>query len=131
MGELISKDQGGIISLMHAGGNTGLSKPFERDIYLFDTYVAGTRYVEGIEELAAHLHAGDELAFFREPDNPYDWKAIVIRTAEGAKIGYVPRKDNLIFARLMDAGKLVLGKIDSLEIEDKWVHIDIKIFLRD
>ena len=28
-----------------------LSNPFERDIYLFDTYVAGTTHVEGIEEI--------------------------------------------------------------------------------
>ncbi len=131
MGELIKKEQGGIISLIHAEGDGGLSKPFERDIYLFDTHVAGTSYVEGIEELAAHLQTGDELDFFREPDNPYDKKAIVVKNADGVKIGYVPRRDNMIFARLMDAGKLLLGKIETVEMLGEWVRIDIKIFLRD
>ena len=72
---------------------------------MFYTYVAGTMYVEGIEELEPHLKIGDKLTFFREPNNPYDAKAIRIENADGVKIGYVPRADNVVFARLMDAGK--------------------------
>ena len=30
---------------------------------------------------------------------------------DGVKIGYIPQKDNIIFARLMDAGKLLLEKL--------------------
>ena len=57
-----------------------ISSPFERDMPLLDTYVAGTGYIEGIETLEPHLHIDDKLDFFREPDNPYDAKAIVIKT---------------------------------------------------
>ena len=108
-----------------------VAKPFERDIFLFDTHVAGTTHVEGIEELAEHLNIDDRLDFFREPDNPYDSKAIVIKTVNGVKVGYVPKADNLIFSRLMDAGKLLFGKISSKEIKGKWVKIDIKLYLHE
>jgi len=37
--------------------------------------------------------------FFREPDNPYDKRAIVIKNASGMKIGYVPKEDNAELAR--------------------------------
>ena len=112
-------------------GEVSIPKPFERDIFLFDTYVAGTSHVEGIEELEPHLQIGDRLAFFREPENPYDAQAIVIKTTDGVKIGYVPRQDNVIFARLMDAGKLLFGKITEKEKKGKWVRISIDIFLHE
>lgn len=83
-----------------------IPKPFERDIFLLDTHVAGTTHIEGIDELEPYLKSGDRLNLFREPDNPYDEFAILIKTMDGVKIGYIPQKDNIIFARLMDAGKL-------------------------
>jgi hypothetical protein len=132
MGELIKDGSGSLVSLMHGkGGSPVPAKPFEREIFLFDTFVAGTSYVEGMEELEPHLLAKDRLAFFREPDNPYDGMAIVIRNGDGVKIGYVPRADNAIFARLMDAGKLLFGKISSKEVRGTWVRIDIQVFLKD
>jgi hypothetical protein len=69
--------------------------------------------IEGIEELEPYLNADDRLEFFREPDNPHDHKAIVIKNANGVKIGYVPSADNVIFSRLMDAGKLLFARITS------------------
>lgn len=50
---------------------------------------------------------------------------------KGVKIGYVPRQDNAIFARLMDAGKLLFGKITEKEKKGAWVKIYIKVFLRE
>ena len=31
------------------------------------------------------------------------------------KLGYIPEKDNIVFARLMDAGKYLIAKIDRIE----------------
>ena len=132
MGDLIKADGGGLISLLHSSnGNLIVPQPFERDIYLFDSHVAGTSHIEGIEELEPHLNAGDKLDFFREPDNPHDPQAIVIKNNDGVKIGYVPQQDNPIFARLMDAGKLLFGRITSKEKRGEWLKIDIKIFLHE
>ena len=132
MSDLVNGNSGGLIGLLHRQGDgLEIPKPFERDIFLFDTYVAGTTHVEGIEKLEPHLHIDDRLCFFREPENPYDPKAIVIKHADGVKIGYVPRQDNVIFSRLMDAGKLLFGKITSKEICGNWVRLSIGIYLRD
>lgn len=132
MDYLTKEEKSGLVSLLHGkNGEVSMPKPFERDIFLFDTYVAGTSHVEGIEELEPQLQIGDRLAFFREPENPYDAQAIVIKTTDGVKIGYVPRQDNVIFARLMDAGKLLFGKITEKEKKGKWVRISIDIFLHE
>lgn len=132
MGNLIKSETGGLMGLLH--GNNGeltIPKPFERDIFLFDTYVAGTTHIVGIEELEPHLNIDDRLEFFREPDNQYDKQAIVIKTIDGVKIGYVPKQDNVIFARLMDAGKLIFAKITSKEKRGSWIKIYIKVFLHE
>ena len=129
MGDLVKTGGSGLVGLLH--GVISIPKPFEKDIFLFDTYVAGTTHIEGIEELEPHLNVDDRLAFFREPDNRYDTQAIVIKTIDGVKIGYVPKQDNVIFARLMDAGKLLFGKITSKEKKGSWVKIYIKVFLHE
>ena len=132
MGDLIKGESGGLVGLFHGkGGEVAIPKPFERDIFLFDTHVAGTSHVEGIFDLEPYLHIDDRLDFFREPDNPHDPKAIVIKNADGVKIGYVPERDNAIFARLMDAGKLIFGRITSKEIAGKWLKIKIKVMLKE
>ncbi len=132
MGDLVKTSGGGLVGLLHGkNGEILIPKPFEKDIFLFDTYVAGTTHIEGIEELEPHLNVDDRLEFFREPDNRYDKQAIVIKTIDGVKIGYVPKQDNVIFARLMDAGKLLFGKITSKEKKGSWVKIYIKVFLHE
>ena len=132
MGELTTSGQGGLIGMLHGqGGEIAVPKPFERDIFLFDTHVAGTTFVAGIEDLEPHLNIDDKLDFFREPDNPHDSKAIVIKNADGVKVGYVPQADNEIFARLMDAGKLLFGRITAKEMRGKWLKMDIKVYLHE
>ncbi len=132
MGDLIKSEGNELVELLH-GENGGLAipKPFERDIFLFDTHVAGTTHIVGIEELEPYLQVEDRLNFFREPENAYDPEAIVIKTTDGVKIGYVPQKDNVIFARLMDAGKLLFGRISSKQWIGSWAKIGIKVYLHE
>lgn len=132
MGNLIKPENGGLVSLLHStNGEIVIPKPFEQEIFLFDTYVAGTTHVENIDALEQDLDKGVRLDFFREPNNKYDSRAIVIKTQGGEKIGYVPKQDNVIFARLMDAGKLLFGKIESKEKKGSWLKINIKVYLQE
>lgn len=132
MGDLVKNNSGELVGLLHGkDGELVVPKPFEKDIFLFDTHVAGTSHIEGIEELETHLNIDDRLDFFREPDNRYDKEAIAIKTAESVKIGYVPKQDNVIFARLMDAGKLLFGRISGKEKKGNWVKLDIKVFMHE
>ena len=132
MSDIVKSNEGGLVSLLHGkGGGLPIPKPFEKDIYLFDSHVAGTTFIEGIEELEPHLNIDDRLDFFREPDNKYDKRAIMVKTTDGVKIGYVPREDNVVFSRLMDAGKLLYGRISEKEVRGTWIKINIKIFLHE
>ena len=129
MNELTIINAGGIVGLLH-GAENGLTipKPFERDIFLFDTIIAGTTHADGILELEPYLKTDDRLVFLREPDNVM---AIRIQTDAGAKLGYLPRQDNPVFARLMDAGKLLYGKIQAKELRGNWLRISIKIYMHE
>lgn len=122
--------QTGYLALKYGQKNElGDVKPYQRDIMLFDTYVAGTSHIKGIEELEKDLKIDDRLEFFREPDNPHDPNAIVVKDTNGKKVGYVPMRDNIVFSRLMDAGKLLYGKITAKELRGKWVKIYMDIYL--
>lgn len=132
MGDLIKTDGNNLVNLLHGkGGQLAVPKPYEREIFLFDTQVAGTSYVDNIKEIESKLETDVRLEFFREPDNKYDKKAIVIKTVDGDKVGYVPRQDNVIFSRLMDAGKLLFGKVSSKEMKGEWLRIGLKVYLKD
>lgn len=132
MKDLIELGGDGLLALLHGkNGESLIPKPFERDIFLLDTHVAGTTHIEGIDELELYLKSGDRLNLFREPDNPYDEFAILIKTMDGVKIGYIPQKDNIIFARLMDAGKLFGGKITEKEKKGNWLRIKIQVFMHE
>lgn len=132
MSNLAQGDDNSLVGLLHGkGGELAIPKPFERDIFLFDTYVAGTTHVEGIEELEPYLNVDDKLEFFREPNNEFDQQAIAIKNSDGVKIGYVPKRDNVVFSRLMDAGKLLFGQITSKEKQGKWVKLGIKVYLHE
>ena len=114
MNNLIELGGDGLLALFHGkNGESLIPKPFERDIFLLDTHVAGTTYIEGIDELEPYLKSGDRLNLFRE------------------KIGYIPQKDNIIFARLMDAGKLLFGKITEKEKKGNWLRIKIQVFMHE
>lgn len=132
MSDLVKIDNCDLIEyLLKTGTGLDLPKPFERDIYLFDTYVAGTSHIEGIENIGESLKEGDRLVFYREPENEHDPQAIRIENLKGEKIGYVPRKDNVVFSRLMDAGKVLFAKVIEKEMKGKWLKIKIKIYLHE
>ena len=42
----------------------------------------------------------------------------------GRLLGYVPRVKNEALARLMDAGKLLFGKIESKQWQGDWLQIE-------
>ncbi|WP_215492102.1 HIRAN domain-containing protein [Fenollaria sporofastidiosus] len=131
MSDLVKKDDGGgLLGVLHGTSGLVVPKPFEREIYLFTTHVAGTTHVDNILKIDKHLDIDDKLLFFRE-ENPHDEKAIRIETLRKEKIGYVPRVDNVVFSRLMDAGKELYARIKGKEFIDEWLRIEIDIYLKD
>ena len=104
-------------------------KPLIKEIHLFDSYVAGTTHLEDNSVLET-IKVGDVLTLQRE-DNKFDSNAILILNDDKKKLGYVPEKDNIVFSRLMDAGKLLIAKIESKEQRGSFAQIRIRIFLVD
>ena len=104
-------------------------KPLSNEIHLFDSFVAGTLQLEDKSVLKG-LKIGDKLILQRE-DSKFDENTINIFTEDKKNIGYVPEKDNVIFARLMDAGKLLNAKIKNIETKGSFMTISIGIYLID
>ena len=67
----------------------------------------------------------------RREENKFDDKAIMVLDDRKRKLGYIPEKDNLIFSRLMDAGKLLIGKVTDVEKQGSFTKIAIGIYLVD
>ena len=120
------------VNILTAGINSkGLAFPFITEIQLMECYVAGTTFREDMKEIEPELQKDDLLVLKREPDNAYDKLAIAVYDKEERLIGYIPQRKNEIPARLMDAGKIVFGKIESKNWQESWLKINICIFMRD
>lgn len=104
-------------------------KPLVSEIHLFDTHIAGTMHLKD-KTPVDEVTEGAKVILRRE-DNKFDEKAILVLDQENRKLGYVPEKDNLVFSRLMDAGKLLTGKVIDIEQLGSFKKIRIGIYLVD
>ena len=110
--------------------NKGLPKPFIQEVELLDCNVAGTSFLD-LDDIEPKLKKHQLLMLKREPNNEYDSNAIIILTEEGQKLGYVPQEKNEVLSKLMDAGKLLFGRLDEKNWVDGWLKLDIQVYLRD
>ena len=119
-----------MLSLMVEKPLGELIKPLSNEILLFDSYVAGTSYIED-ETILEEIKEGDKLTLKREPDNRFDDNAILVFDEKSRKLGYIPEKDNIVFARLMDAGKYLTAKVVDSVSKGFFKQIKISIYLVD
>lgn len=124
----IITSNGGLVSLVGGKDLSEVIKPLKTEIHLFDTYIAGTAHVEN-PTVFDTIEVDSVLSLQRE-DNKFDSNAIIIMS-EGKKAGYVPERDNIVFARLMDAGKLLNAKVKNIEKKGSFHKISIGIYLVD
>ena len=103
--------------------------PLVREIHLFDSFVAGTTHLKDASVLK-EIKVGDQLTLLRE-NNKFDSNAILLLLADKEELGYVPEKDNIIFARLLDAGKMLTARIKGIEKKGSFTKISIGIYLVD
>ena len=117
------------VALVSERGVGELIKPLTKEIFLFESYVAGTTHLED-ESVLDEIKDGDKLILQRE-NNRFDENAILVLTQEKKKLGYVPEKDNMVFSRLMDAGKLLTAQINGIEMKGSFRQVNIGIYLVD
>jgi hypothetical protein len=130
MQDLVLIDPGLIGLIKGSFGENGLPVPFVQEIFLIECHAAGTSYLD-LKNLEPELQTGELLILRREPENEHDSLAILLLTQKGEKLGYIPREKNEILARLMDAGKIIFGKIENKAWYGKWLKMMIKIYLRE
>ena len=87
--------------------------PFNREIFVINVFIAGTSYCKNIDQIQDQISDTTHLTMLRQPDNEVDQYAIGIYFNQ-TQLGWVPMKDNLVIARLMDAGKLFNCKVVSV-----------------
>ena len=108
----------------------GLPKPFVQEVELLSCHIAGTTFLD-LDYIEPKLIKSQLLILKREPKNKNDDKAILILTEEGVKLGYVPKEKNEVLSNLMDAGKLLFGRLNDKSWIDTWLRLDIQVFFRD
>ena len=96
MADELEINKGGVVSLIDNHELGEILKPLVREIYLFNSYVAGTTHLE-----------------------------------DQSVLGEIKEEDNVVFARLMDAGKLLKAKITTIEHRGDFTEIGIGIYLVD
>lgn len=130
MSNELTSTQGNMVSIIEESGITNLIKPLVKEIYLFDTYIAGTSYIEN-RACFKELKVKDPLILRRDVENKFDEKAIVVLNQKKEKLGFIPRKDNAIFSRLLDAGKCLSATVKEINLKGDFYRIKININLVD
>lgn len=96
--------------------------PKSKRIFLLDTYLSGTKYIRnfGLKIKDAHI-----LDLYRE-FNGVSLNAVAAFNANKEKVGYVPKEQNEIIARLIDAGKKIVAI--PIPFDDE---VALKIYMSD
>ncbi|MDX1652981.1 MAG: HIRAN domain-containing protein [Brumimicrobium sp.] len=99
-----------LAKMLHA---TEVDKINMAPICIYDNYLKGTTYYKKAPE---KINFSEPLspALEREPNNKYDHFAVALYV-QGRKIGYLPAYENVVIARMLDAGVRmdVLVKFDD------------------
>ena len=127
--EIIVKDKDALKIIENKNTLSDVLKPLVNEIHLFDTMISGTGKIKD-KDILANVKVGDKLTLLREV-NKFDECAIKILTEDGHMIGYIPEKDNLIFSRLMDAGKLLIARVCRIKDDDGFPFFYISVYLVD
>jgi len=105
--------------------------PLTFRVPLLDTYVAGICFRGDPAEITAGLKQWDLLILKREPNNPYDRRAVKVLNQDGMHIGYIPRNRNEAIANLMDAGKHLYCEITGIGGFENDPQIAVRILMDD
>lgn len=127
--ELTLTGQQTMLDIIHGAHSDVPMNPFEKEIRLATFMVTGTLYGEQLRGLAIKLREGTDVKFIREPNNAEDKYSIRVE-AVGKKIGYVPSVISEIPSNLMDAGKLLYGRVNKCSIGYAGADIMVDMFMR-
>lgn len=127
----MSKMRDMVLEAVKMNGIENVVMPLMNEIFLSSTKIAGTRYCDN-QDVFKGLEKNVPLLLEREADNKYDSNAIKVMTTDREKLGYIPKSENSIYARLMDSGKILHARVYSCYEDDyyNW-SVSIKICMMD
>lgn len=100
-----------------------------KGIALFEIEVAGTNYVNNIQEITNKLQNGDRLSVVWEKLNPYDTHAMKITTLMDEKIGYIPKSKNLDIVYLLKQEYIIFAVLKRVIWNIDHVKIKIIVYI--
>lgn len=90
--------------------------------------LAGSQYYR-LDTLQPEIVVGDALELVREPNNPHDKNAVGVFW-RGARLGYLPRKENNAVAKAMDDGETVRATVESMARDSNpWKRLRVSVFI--
>ena len=126
----LTVSNGDIVPVVVKNGLGAIIKPLVEEILLDSSFIAGTNHIED-ESVFEDLKEGTPLILKREADNKFDKYAILVLNEKHEKLGYIPRQNNKVYARLMDAGKVLKGKVLEVYEEEYYWTIKFDIYMMD
>lgn len=109
---------------------SAIALPFTENIYLTSVLIAGLHHHQA-DSVINMLKEGLPLVLKREPESPHDSFAIEVVTETGVKLGYIPRANNHIPARLMDAGKYLSGRVIEVKKQGGCLEIRVGMYMQN
>ncbi|MCC8070647.1 MAG: hypothetical protein LIO90_02450 [Bacteroidales bacterium] len=109
-------------------------QPLTREILLLELKLASTTYSEAMAGWVEEMIPGTELTLVRTPSGDDLCISVLYHDQ---RIGIIPMEQNVVIARLMDAGKMLTCRVNRATIEHDfmsgrpWVRILVKIYLID
>ncbi len=95
-------------------------------------YIAGFRYYDGACVLD-ELTPSKKLKMVAQPDNPFDPRAIELRCKK-AKLGYIPRSENELFALMAFYGHADVFEVRVLHVDpqaDPRNQVLVGVYVKD
>jgi len=123
----VKQDQ--VLALVQEKDLGELIKPLVKEIHLFDTYIAGVSQIEDASRFQ-ELQPGEALFLQREPSK-FDEQSIAVFNNRKQKLGYIPERDEVIFSRLMDAGKHLSAKVLDVTENKAFYKVKISVNMND
>lgn len=114
-------------SLFFLGHQAKKKAAEKREVRLTSRYIAGFQYYRGAE-IENQLRVNDTLVLKREHENRHDWYAVEVYRGND-KLGYLPREENRVVARMMDQKIEVKGRIEKINPEsEEWHKVKMKVY---
>jgi hypothetical protein len=126
-----------LLQILLGGLGIGLGRPVyakttpprnRRRLPLQESPLAGFQYHRAAA-IWPFLQVGEPLHLRREPGNPHDCNAVAV-WFRNEHLGYIPQRENLTLAKLMDQGERLEASIAQLLIApNPWRRIRIRVEL--